>query len=140
MERTEKKSRRKYDTIEEAVEAQRGQILKAMKKWHSSKEGRANNLSNAYKQYDKRYLKLGLETVTPQWIMNNIFTSKCYWCGEDNWRELGCDRIHNFKPHSTDNVVCCCRKCNIERGAHSFDWFTKYQRSKKNAPKQLTLF
>lgn len=139
MERTEKKSRRKYATIEEAVEAQREQILKAMKKWHSSKEGRANNLANAYKQLDKN-ARRGESTITPQWIIDNIFTSKCYWCGNSDWRELGCDRILQHLPHTPDNVICSCGKCNVERGRRNFDWFTKYQNSKKNAPKQLTLF
>ena len=110
-----------------------------MKIWHSSKGGRANNLANAYKQLD-RNARRGESTITPQWIMDNIFTSKCYWCGETDWRELGCDRILQHLPHTPDNVICSCGKCNVERGIHSFDWFTKYQRSKKNAAKQLTLF
>ena len=140
MERTETKGRKKkYATAEEAAAAQREQILASMKKWHSTKEGRANNLANAYKQLD-RNARRGESTITPQWIIDNIFTSKCYWCGEDDWKLLGCDRIDNTKPHTEDNVVCCCVNCNIERGRRSFDWFTKYQRSKKNAPKQLTLF
>lgn len=139
MERTETKGRRKYATAEEAAAAERERVLKAMKIWHSSKGGRANNLANAYKQLD-RNARRGESTITPQWIMDNIFTSKCYWCGETDWRELGCDRIHQHLPHTPDNVICSCGKCNVERGIHSFDWFTKYQNSKKNAPKQLTLF
>lgn len=139
MERTEIKSRRKYATAEEAAAAERERVLKAMKIWHSSKGGRANNLANAYKQLD-RNARRGESTITPQWIMDNIFTSKCYWCGETDWRELGCDRILQHLPHTPDNVICSCGKCNVERGIHSFDWFTKFQESKKNAPKQLTLF
>lgn len=139
MERTETKKRRKYATEEEALEAQREQILRAMKKWHSNEGGRANNLANAYKQCDKE-ARRGESTITPQWIIDNIFTSKCYWCGEDDWKLLGCDRIDNTKPHTEDNVVCCCVNCNIERGRHSFDWYTKFQTSKKTAPEQLTLF
>lgn len=143
MERTNEKKRvgrkKKYATAEEAAKAQRICILTSMKKWHSTKEGRANNLANAYKQLD-RNARRGESTITPQWIIDNIFTSKCYWCGETDWRELGCDRILQHLPHTPDNVICSCGKCNVERGIHSFDWFTKYQDSKKNAPKQLSLF
>lgn len=101
--------------------------------------GRAYLLSKNYEQMDKNANR-GECTITPDWIIGNIFTSKCYWCGETDWRQLGCDRIDNTKSHTPDNVICSCSKCNVERGRHSFDWYTKYQNSKKNAPKQLSLF
>lgn len=143
MERTNEKKRvgrkKKYATAEEAAEAQRICILTSMKKWHSSKEGRANNLANAYKQLDKN-ARRGESTITPQWIIDNIFTSKCYWCGETDWRLLGCDRMDNNKPHTPDNVICSCGKCNNKRSIHSMDYFKKYQVSKKTQGEQLSLF
>lgn len=47
-----------------------------------------------------------------QWIVDNIFDKECIYCGETDWRKLGCDRIDNTKPHTKDNVVPCCTRCN----------------------------
>lgn len=44
--------------------------------------------------------------------MENIFAKPCAYCGETDWTQLGCHRIDNSKPHTIDNVVCCCRKCH----------------------------
>ena len=128
-----------YESIYKYQEAHREEIKEYQRKRIKGIYGRAYNLSKGYEQMDKKAGR-NESTITPEWIIGNIFASKCYWCGETDWRQLGCDRIDNTKPHTPDNVICSCGKCNVERGRHSFDWFTKYQNSKKNAPKQLTLF
>lgn len=67
-------------------------------------------------------------TLTPDFIMNSIFNSSCVYCGEKDWRKLGCDRIDNLKPHTPDNVVCSCGRCNVERGDRfSVDEFKRYK-------------
>lgn len=101
--------------------------------------GRAYLLSKNYEQMDLNANR-GASTITPEWIIGNIFASKCYWCGETDWRLLGCDRIDNTKSHTPDNVICSCSKCNKERNRHSMDYFQKYQISKSTAPVQLTIF
>src|SRR5690606_33775894 len=55
------------------------------------------------------------DNVTYIWIMENIFTSSCVYCGDSDWEHLGCDRIDNSKPHTPENCVCACGICNIER-------------------------
>ena len=76
--------------------------------------GRAKNLLGNYKRVDKE-TGTGTCTLTQKWILENIFNSKCVYCGENDWRKLGCDRIDNTKAHTKDNCVCACLHCNAER-------------------------
>ena len=72
---------------------------------------RAHSLKSAYNQTDRKY-KLGKGNLTAKWIVKNIFTKPCHYCGETDWKKLGCNRIDNDLPHTTDNVEPCCMKCN----------------------------
>ena len=80
-------------------------------------ETRAKQMCSTYKSLDK---KKGFD------ISNNIEHEKmlelwkygCIYCGESDWHKLGCDRIDNSKPHSTDNIVCSCKDCNWIRNAN----------------------
>jgi len=143
MERTDlgkKRGRpRKYATKEEARRANIKQTSDKVKESYNTKEGRAYFLSKNYERLDLEADR-GLSTITPQFIKDHIFASKCYWCGETDWKQLGCDRIDNTKPHTPDNVLCSCSRCNIERNRHSMDYFKKYQVSKETQGVQLALF
>lgn len=86
------------------------------------KETRAQSLIDSYKKNDLNYNR-GECTITAKWILENIFNSSCVYCGESDWRKLGCDRIDNSKPHTEDNVVCSCKKCNLKRGTKTFEEF-----------------
>ena len=90
--------------------------------YYNTQKGVATYKIKSYKQSDKKANR-GECTLTAQWIVDNIFTSKCIYCGEDDWKKLGCDRIDNTKPHTPDNVVCSCGKCNVKRGSKSFEEF-----------------
>ena len=92
--------------------------------------GRANNLSSSYKHNDKINGK-GECTLTGQWIVDNIFTKKCVYCGESDWRKLGCDRIDNTLPHTPDNVVPCCAECNTKRGTIPYYEYLKKMATEK---------
>ena len=92
------------------------------RKYYNTQIGRANMLASSYRKHDKN-AKRGECTITAQWIIDNIFTSKCIYCGETDWTELGCDRIDNDLPHTPENVVCCCEKCNKERHLMPFEEF-----------------
>lgn len=93
--------------------------------YHSTKKGRAVNLCSNYRYSDKKYNR-GECTLTPEWIVENIFNGqKCYYCGESDWTKLGADRIDNNKPHTLDNVVPCCLKCNNKKQKKSFEEFVK---------------
>ena len=77
---------------------------------------RANKLSLNYYWHDfKTYGFTNPQKIDKNWIVDNGFT-ECIYCGETDWRKLGLDRINNSKPHTEDNVVPCCRRCNIIRG------------------------
>lgn len=130
---------RKYATPEESKAVQREKMKQRQAESYLTKEGRAYSMYKNYQRLDLN-ARRGDCTLSPEWIVTNIYGSKCFWCGEDDWRKLGCDRIDNTKPHTEDNVICCCAKCNIERGIHSMDYFTKYQGSLSKAGTQLSLF
>lgn len=89
-------------------------------KYRSKKKGRASILYNAYRNADALYKReYTAPPITSSYILDRIFTSSCYYCGETNWRKLGCDRIDNNLPHQEGNVICCCKKCNIKKGLKS---------------------
>lgn len=92
------------------------------KQYKQTPMGRAANLVYSYKRKDKQHNR-GECTLTTKWVLDNIFTSKCIYCGESDWKQLGCDRIDNNLPHTEDNVVCCCYKCNTERNIKDFNDF-----------------
>ena len=87
--------------------------------------GRATNLLNQYKLSDERHNR-GDCTLTANWIVENIFSKPCHYCGETDWNSIGCDRINNSKPHTPDNVVPCCTECNRKRNINSYEkWLMK---------------
>lgn len=93
--------------------------------YRQTKGGRALTLIHGYKKSDEKYNR-GECTLTKEWVIENIFSGqKCYYCGETDWLKLGCDRIDNSKPHTPDNVVCCCKECNNERQKMLFEDFVK---------------
>lgn len=100
------------------------------KKYRDTKNGRAANLLSSYKKSD---IKSNRDecTLTRSWIIDKIFTASCIYCGDSDWKHLGCDRIDNSKPHTPENCVCSCGICNIERGFldMSIDEFKKYRLS-----------
>lgn len=99
--------------------------LKAYKTaYYSKMYGRALRLAYHYNSEDEKHNR-GKSTLTPEWIIENIFTSKCHYCDETDWTKLGADRINNDLPHTPDNVVPCCFECNKKRGTKSYEEFKK---------------
>lgn len=99
------------------------EINKRRKRYYCTKTGRASNCYSRYKQLDKNS-NIGECTLTPQWIIDNVFSGQtCHWCGETDWKKLGCDRIDNSKPHTPDNVIPSCWNCNNKRGGASYEFF-----------------
>lgn len=93
--------------------------------YYSTPFGRAGSLLKSYKRNDKKYNR-GECTIDAQWIVDNIFSGQCcHYCGESDWRELGCDRIDNSLPHVPDNVVPCCDKCNKKKGTTPYEEFMR---------------
>lgn len=81
--------------------------------------GRASALISSYRQKD-HIQNRGECSLTAQWVISNIFTKRCIYCGESDWHKLGTDRINNNRPHTPENVVCCCVKCNKRRNTKDF--------------------
>ena len=106
---------RLLDYAKEYRDTNRDTRIKKQREYFSTKKGRAKNILAQYKRKD---MSLGLETnITDEWIIKNIFSGqKCVYCGENDWKRLGCDRIDNSVGHTEDNCICACGLCNIERG------------------------
>lgn len=94
------------------------------KTYNKTQMGRALMLVKDYRQNDRKY-KRGNIDFDAKWIVDNIFSSTCVYCGESDWTKLGCDRKDNSKPHTKDNVVCSCFKCNAKKGSLSYDEYIK---------------
>lgn len=85
-------------------------------KYCNTKIGRAVRQVSSYRTMDK---KRGLGDVNDfdgHWIVENIYSKPCVYCGETDWHKLGCNRIDNTKGHTKDNVEPCCYKCNCKMG------------------------
>lgn len=92
---------------------------------------RANALSQDYRYSD---IARGFNTdnnVEGQWIEENIFPAGCIYCGDKDWKHLGCDRIDNSIPHTQENCVCSCGICNVERQGRkmSVSEFVEYRKA-----------
>lgn len=97
-------------------------IKEYKKEYRQTPTGRASHLIDRYKQSDKEQNR-GECTLTPKWIIENIFSKPCHYCGKEGWDVIGCDRIDNSKPHTPDNVVPCCYECNCKRGRRDYEEF-----------------
>jgi len=89
----------------------REQKLEQKREYNSTQIGRAVNLLSTYNKSDRDCAR-GVGNLTAEWIVNNIFSKSCPYCGETDWRKLGCNRLDNSKPHTKDNVEPCCGRCN----------------------------
>lgn len=85
------------------------------KDWRNTPYGRATYLVTDYKNMDKlNGFDINSCNLTAQWIVDNIFSKPCSYCGKIGWEVIGCNRIDNDKPHTMDNVEPCCMECNVE--------------------------
>lgn len=112
------------DKIKEYKEEHKEETSEYNKVYSQTPRGRANNLLSSYRHNDRIHNR-GECTLTVDWILENIFTKPCVYCGETDWHELGCDRIDNSKPHTKDNVVTCCKSCNSKKGEMSYFEYMK---------------
>jgi len=59
----------------------------------------------------------------------------CHYCGRPpaNYSEgliyNGIDRVDSREGHYTDNVVPCCGKCNVMKGADSFEVWISHMKA-----------
>lgn len=104
-------------------------IAATKQKYRKTKMGRACELSKGYKRKDRESNFSDQYNISSKWIVENIFSGqKCTYCGDGDWKHLGCDRIDNNKPHTADNVVCSCFLCNAEKAdRYSVEEFKQYR-------------
>lgn len=93
----------------------REEYANAQRDYLKTQEGRAKSMLGSYKRVDKES-GTGVCTLTQRWILDNIYTSTCTYCGESDWTRLGCDRVDNTLPHTPENCICACMNCNSQRG------------------------
>lgn len=94
-------------------EKNRESELEYGRKYVNTPFGRAVKLAMNYKRHDSDKSRDG-NNLTPQWIYDNILFKPCSHCGKTGWDVIGCNRIDNSKPHTTDNVEPCCVECNLK--------------------------
>ena len=130
-----RRNRYKSDPEYRATVLQRNKKNRDVYNW--TMEGRASKLFNSYRDSDSKRHRYDVSgNVTPEWIMEHIFTGSCVYCGDSDWRHLGADRIDNSKPHTPDNVVCSCGICNIER-EHRKLTVEEFREYRKTHPRKL---
>lgn len=56
--------------------------------------------------------------------VKQLLHESCYYCGTPH--ADGIDRIDSFKPYSEDNVVPCCKVCNIMKNKFSMETFMEH--------------
>lgn len=98
-------------------------------KYYRTPMGKAVCIAANYDREDEKYNR-GKCTLTPIWIIDNIFPMPCHYCGDMGWEIMGCDRVDNSLPHTPDNVVPCCAECNRKRGRKSYEEFMEMLNSR----------
>lgn len=121
-----------YQTNKEKIAAQQAEYYQNNKekkiayraKYYQTPMGRAFGLLSRYKSSDKKYNRDEC-TITAEWIVEHIFNQPCHYCGRTGWTKMGCDRVDNSLPHTPENCVPCCDKCNRKRGTTTYEEFMK---------------
>lgn len=104
-------SRNKFNQHEYYLK-RKEEYSKWSKEYRKTMMGRACHLVSGYILQDKRRGFDRAVDFDAQWLIDNILTKPCAYCGETDWHKLGCNRLDHTKPHSKDNVEPCCYECN----------------------------
>lgn len=120
MKATERMRKWRADNYEHCKQSEHNLYLKNKEKYkdyyekkYSTLEGKAAYLLAGYKANDKKYDR-GECTLSVDDVIC-FLNQKCSYCGETDWHKLGVDRIDDSKPHTIENCVCCCGKCNTNK-------------------------
>ena len=106
--------------------------------WYRTKEGKATHLARFYKWDDR---KKGHECdLTSEFILNEILSKPCFYCGETDWHKIGMDRVINSLGHLQNNVVPCCCSCNASRKDTPFFEFVEKRRASLPEGSKALLF
>lgn len=95
--------------IEKLTEQQVERLRERNRAWNTSFEGRIAHQLSAYRKIDKTK---GFICDLSKDDLRIVKESDCSYCG---FPATGFDRVDNSKGHSKDNVVPCCKECNVAR-------------------------
>lgn len=109
------------------------------KEFYQTIPGMASRRRNHYLADDKEKGFDTAQTITAEWITENILTASCIYCHDAEPYHLGCDRIDESKGHTPDNVVCACPVCNWERNLQkmSVEEFIEYRKTHPRLKKTM---
>lgn len=139
-----KKEKQEYDVVYRKTHAEERKRVKAAwnkknkaqqsaynKEFYQTITGMASRRRNHYLSDDKEKGFDTAQTITAEWIAENILTASCIYCHDAVPYHLGCDRIDENKGHTPDNVVCACPICNWERSLEkmSVEEFVEYRKT-----------
>jgi len=75
--------------------------------------------NTSYIAYKKSCVKRNIKLNISETEYTNILTYPCNYCGCFNQGANGIDRIHSESHYEIDNVVPCCKTCNLLKGTLS---------------------
>jgi len=81
----------------------------ANKKYCRTDKGKSISILKAYENHDKKHNR---DTDLKSEDILNILRTPCTYCG---FPSTGFDRINNSLGHTKENVVPCCKECNVAR-------------------------
>ena len=103
------------------------------KEYNKSQIGRAQRQFQKYRRMDIRNGFGDVIDFDTKWIMDNIHTKSCVYCGKTGWDIIGCDRKDNSLPHTKANCVPCCTECNIRKGKMNYeDYLNKIRNNERH--------
>lgn len=85
--------------------------------------------SEVYWKYKYQAKKRGLEWMLPRPEFNALISDACHYCGDPPSNRHhgfvygGIDRRNNSQGYTVENVVSCCRVCNLMKHAMSYEDF-----------------
>ena len=108
----------------EYAKEHRDELNEYLREYAKTPNGRASKLLYSYRRKDK-LANRGECTLTKEWILENIIGKPCVYCGETDMLKVGCDRKDSSLPHTPDNCVPCCKKCNSKKKKLSYEDYIK---------------
>lgn len=97
------------DRYKDLTIEQKANRLDWAKKYRKTPKGQAISILAAYSKFDSN--RGFLFNLDQEYFISEI-KKGCFYC---SFPATGFDRILNNKGHSKDNVVPCCKECNVAR-------------------------
>lgn len=89
--------------------------LQVGREYRNTPKGRAIFVRKSYRKVDE--YKGRLSDLTVEFVHAEIL-KPCTYCGDDNFMNMGLDRLDNNLGHTMDNSIPCCDECNVARSNH----------------------